>query len=94
MTTAPYHPVLMVASASEWLQARSAGWNSRDIIGINVLQLEGRRYKSLTMTWTAFEAVSGKPEILERLESNAVLMHAETKIDTIKAPPAPVVVTS
>ena len=78
---------LMVASPREYRQARDAGWDYRDIIGPNVNQLEGRRYKSITITWEALIKVGEDVELQVALASNAVSSRAETKIGTIEEPP-------
>lgn len=78
---------LMVANPREYRQARDAGWDYRDIVGPNINQLEGRRYRSITITWEALTKVGESLDLQSILASNAVVSNGEVKIGTIEAPP-------
>lgn len=81
-----YDEAIMVGSVDEWNWARSAGWDPRNILGATRDQLQGRRYKTLTMTWSALEIVGRNVDLQAALAQNSILGNAEVKIGTIKAP--------
>jgi hypothetical protein len=82
-----YH-ILMIGRPGEVPLALSAGWDRRNIIKPPFYTFEGRRYKTLLITWDGLAAMGDSSWMRERLHSDQVVMGTEIRIGDITPPPA------
>ena len=72
--------LLMVGDFDEFVQAtHNLGWPKSNVLRTTVVHLEGRRYKSIHITWKAFEIMQGTDALWYMMKT----MEAMSPVDIV-----------
>lgn len=74
--------LLIVGFPSDKSIASTQGWDKLDVVWPEIRLLEGRRYKTLYITWTALDQIVSMSDIdlMSRLWSDSVAMSVDVHI--------------
>lgn len=79
-------PDVILVHPDEYERALTFGWDPKHVIRPTIVQLEGRRWKSMIITWAALEVIGGYSAITERIHMDSVSQMSPVTISDI--PPA------
>ena len=83
--------LLMVGDFDEFVQAtHNLGWPKSNVLRTTVVHLEGRRYKSIHITWKAFEIMQGTDALWYMMKTMEAMSPVDIFITIGKLKPPPV----
>ena len=83
--------LLMVGDFDEFVQAtHNLGWPKSNVLRTTVVHLEGRRYKSIHITWKAFEIMQGTDALWYMMKTMEAISSVDIVITIGKLKPPPV----
>ena len=83
--------LLMVGEFDEFVQAtHNLGWPRSNVLRTTVVHLEGRRYKSIHITWKAFEIMQGTDALWYMMKTMEAMSPVDIVITIGKLKPPPV----
>lgn len=83
--------LLMVGDGVEFVQAtHNLGWPKSNVLRTTVVHLEGRRYKSIHITWKAFEIMQGTDALWYMMKTMEAMSPIDIVITIGKLKPPPV----
>ena len=83
--------LLMVGDFDEFVQAtHNLGWPKSNVLRTTVVHLEGRRYKSIHITWKAFEIMRGSDPLWYMIKTMEAMSPVDIVITIGKLKPPPV----
>ena len=83
--------LLMVGDFNEFVQAtHNLGWPKSNVLRTTIMHLEGRRYKSIHITWKAFEIMQSTDALWYMMKTMEAMSSVDIVITIGKLKPPPV----
>lgn len=75
--------IIIVGNSNEYWNALRLGWPRESILRTSIAHLEGRRYKTIHITWEALLIMKDAYAFMDRLQRDQIMMNTKITIGYI-----------